>query len=133
MAGALSPVLPRALDLHQLQPRLRVDGVAARRDAGAPEPPVPRACFEAQWSWLTYFHNAIAARAFLAVDCAALAAVDAARRRWVLGWLAENGLPAVETGSYYVKSFRVDGPVPDWLRPLARDGLVRLCFKPPQV
>jgi hypothetical protein len=89
--------------------------------------------FATQWSWLTYFYNAVAARAFLAVDHAALAEVDAARRRWVLGWLAENGLPAVETGSYYVKAFRVDGAVPELLRPLTRDGVVRLCFKPPQV
>lgn len=89
--------------------------------------------FAAQWNWLTYFHNAIAARAFLAVDPAALAAVDEARRRWARGFLAERGLPVVETGSYYVKSFRVDGDVPERLRPLARDGLVRLCLKPPEV
>jgi hypothetical protein len=89
--------------------------------------------FATQWSWLTYFHNAIAARAFLAIDLAALGEVDAARRRWVLAWLRENGLPVVESGSYYVKAFRVDGEVPERLRPLARDGVVRLCFKPPQV
>jgi hypothetical protein len=59
--------------------------------------------------------------------------VDEARRRWVQRFLAERELPAVESGSYYVKSFRVDGPVPERLRPLARDGLVRLCFKPPDV
>jgi hypothetical protein len=38
----------------------------------------------------------------------------------------------VETGSYYVKAFRPEGVLPGALRPLARDGLVRLCFKPPQ-
>jgi hypothetical protein len=36
------------------------------------------------------------------------------------------------TGSYYVKAFRpAGGVVPDSLRPLTRDGLVRLCLKPP--
>lgn len=89
--------------------------------------------FATQWSWLTYFHNAIAARAFLAMDLSEAAAVDEARRRWVHAWLEENGLPAVRTGSYYVKSFRLEGEVPARLRPLWRDGVVRLCFKPPQV
>jgi hypothetical protein len=51
----------------------------------------------------------------------------------VRDWLAARGLPAIETGSYYVKAFRPEGELPDVLRPLSRDGLVRLCFKPPQV
>ena len=51
----------------------------------------------------------------------------------VRDWLKEKGLPAVESGSYYVKAFRPEGELPDLLRPLARDGLLRLCFKPPQV
>jgi hypothetical protein len=38
----------------------------------------------------------------------------------------------VETGSYYVKAFRVEGEMPDRLRPLVRDVVLRLCFKPPQ-
>lgn len=84
------------------------------------------------WSWLTYFHNALAARAFLALDLARLEAVDAARRDWVRDWLRRAGLPLVESGSYYVKSFRLEGPTPERLRPLERDGLVRLCFKPPR-
>jgi hypothetical protein len=88
--------------------------------------------FATPWNWLTYFHNALAARAFLALDRARLETVDFRRRHWVLDWLRSHGLPVVETGSYYVKSFRLDGPVPDRLRPLSRDGLVRLCFKPPQ-
>ena len=50
----------------------------------------------------------------------------------MLDWLRARNLPAVPTGSYYVKAFRVDGDVPDRLRPLARDGVVRLCFKPPE-
>lgn len=91
-----------------------------------------RARFATPWAWHTYFYNAIAARAFLALDLAEVAAVDEARRRWVAAWLEARGLPAVASGSYYVRSFRVDGPVPDRLAPLARDGLVRLCFKPPQ-
>lgn len=41
--------------------------------------------------------------------------------------------PGVETGSYYVKSFRVQGELPEHLAPLKRGDVVRLCFKPPQV
>jgi len=92
-----------------------------------------RARFGPQWDWLTYFHNAIAARAFLAIDLDRLAEVDARRRTSVLNWLADRGLPVVQTGSYYVKSFRIDGTVPEALRPLVRDGLARLCFKPAEV
>jgi hypothetical protein len=88
--------------------------------------------FATPWAWLTYFHNALAARAFLALERARLEAIDFCRRQWVLSWLRERGLPVVETGSYYVKSFRLDGPAPARLCPLYRDGLVRLCFKPPQ-
>jgi hypothetical protein len=50
----------------------------------------------------------------------------------VAAWLGERGLPAVPTGSYYVRSFRPVGEVPGQLAPLTRDGVVRLCFKPPQ-
>ena len=91
-----------------------------------------RKVFAQQWEWYTYFYNALAARTFLDIDLGALAAVDAARRAWVHRWLEDHGLPVVSTGSYYVKSFQVDGPIPESLAPLARDGLVRLCFKPPQ-
>ena len=45
--------------------------------------------------------------------------------------ISETSEPVVESGSYYVKAFRLDGPVPDALRPLERDGVVRFCFKPP--
>lgn len=58
--------------------------------------------------------------------------MDGERRAWVRDGLRERGLPAVASGSYSVKAFRVNGGIPDALRPLARDGLVRLCFKPPQ-
>jgi hypothetical protein len=90
-----------------------------------------RQTYETAWSWLTYFFNGIAARAFMQLDIEALARVDAARRSWVAGWLTERGLPVVPTGSYYVKSFRIDGPVPVGLRVLERDSVVRLCLKPP--
>lgn len=91
-----------------------------------------RSRYETAWEWLTYFHNALAARAFLALDLAQVEAVDSERRAWVAGWLRARGLPALETGSYYVRSFRPAEGVPEALRPLARDGLIRLCFKPPQ-
>ncbi len=89
--------------------------------------------YETQWRWLTYFHNALAAQAFERVDPRVLEAVDDERRRWVHAWLGERGLPIVASGSYYVKSFRPDGPVPERLAPLVRGDLLRLCFKPPQV
>jgi hypothetical protein len=85
------------------------------------------------WCWFTYFYNALAARAFRALDLTRLVAVDRQRREWVLSWLEGRGLPALASGSYYVKSFRIEGEVPPHLRPLARDGVVRLCFKPPLV
>lgn len=88
--------------------------------------------FETQWEWLSYFYNALAARAFMALPVGELERVDAQRRSWVLAWLRERGLPTVESGSYYVKSFRVDGAVSERLRPLVRGDVVRLCFKPPQ-
>ncbi len=89
-----------------------------------------RSRLEHQWNWFTYFFNAIAARAFLRLDVAALQAVDNRRRQWVDDWLRARGLPVVSSGSYYVKSFQVEGSVPEALNPLVRDGLLRLCFKP---
>ena len=88
--------------------------------------------FEQQWNWYTYFYNALAAKAFLEIDLATLATVDAARRQWVQRWLEDRELPAVASGSYYVKAFQVAESVPERLSPLARDGVVRLCFKPLQ-
>ncbi|OAI48260.1 hypothetical protein AYO44_07460 [Planctomycetaceae bacterium SCGC AG-212-F19] len=88
--------------------------------------------FATQWDWFTYFYNALAARAFLALDQEQCQAVDRQRHQWVMDWLSERGLPAVVSGSYYVKSFRVEGPMPLTLQPLFRDSVVRLCFKPPQ-
>jgi hypothetical protein len=87
--------------------------------------------FRTQWSWHTYFFNAIAARAFSRMDLDRLGPVDDARRRWVTAWLAARGLPQLTTGSYYVRAFRPEGPPAPHLAPLLRDGVVRLCFKPP--
>lgn len=89
--------------------------------------------FAAQWNWFTYFFNALAARAFLAMDEEYRQRVDQQRRQHVTQWLARNGLPVVASGSYYVKSFRVQEPLTPVLEPLRRGELVRLCFKPPQV
>jgi hypothetical protein len=89
-----------------------------------------RRSYEIQWNWLTYFFNGIAARAFMELDIEAIARTDKARRAWVSDWLTASGLPAVETGSYYVKSFRLAAPTPAAMGVLERDGLVRLCFKP---
>ena len=87
--------------------------------------------FGEQWTWFTYFFNALAVQTFQRLDLAALQLVDDVRRDWVARWLSTHGLPCISTGSYYVKSFTVNGSVPDTLQPLTRDGLVRLCFKPP--
>jgi hypothetical protein len=86
--------------------------------------------FEEQWTWLTYFYNALAARAFLRLDLDHLDQVHAARRNQVADWLASHGLSAIHTGSYYVKSFTLNEELPSHLRSLQRDSLVRLCFKP---
>jgi len=88
--------------------------------------------YETAWEWLTYFHNALAARTFLALDLAQLEAVGRERRAWVTSWLRGRGLPALRTGSYYVRSSRPVAGIPKHLAPLMRDGLVRLCFKPSQ-
>jgi hypothetical protein len=85
------------------------------------------------WNWFTYFYNALAARAFQALDLARIETVDGERRAWVSAWLRERGLPVIESGSYYVKSFQIREEVPRLLRPLAREGVVRLCFKPPRI
>lgn len=87
--------------------------------------------FHRQWEWFTYFHNQFAARAFALIDHETLSAVDRSRRDWVADWLRENALPETGTGTYYVKSFAVEGDLPEHFRPLVRDDLVRLCFKPP--
>ena len=87
--------------------------------------------FDQQWTWLSYFHNALAARAFVKVDLTELEAIDELRREWVHSWLIDRGLPSTYSGAYYVKSFEVEGSIPERLAPLVRFGKVRLCFKPP--
>jgi hypothetical protein len=130
VAERLAPVLPRALLSISFS---RGFGLTASQLGVVLVPedhPLLRR-FETQWNWFTYFYNAIAARAFLALDLGELAAIDEARRAWVSRWLTERDLPALDTGSYYVRSFRAEGAVNGHLLPLARDGVVRLCFKPP--
>jgi len=86
--------------------------------------------FKTQWNWFTYFYNALAASAFMEVDFTSLQAEDERRRAWVADWLRTRGLPVVESGSYYAKSFELLGQIPDRLAPLVRDNVARLCFKP---
>ena len=86
--------------------------------------------YKRQWDWFSYFYNALAARAFLAVDLEAMARVDAERREWTATWLANRQLPDIATGSYYVRSFRSDGAIAEHLRPLVRHGVLRCCLKP---
>ena len=130
VAVRLAPVLPRSLLSISFS---RGFGLTASQLgvllAPADHPLARR--FETQWNWFTYFYNAIAARAFLALDLAGGAAVDDARRAWVRRWLVARDLPALDTGSDYVRSFRAEGTVAEHLAPLVRDGVDRLCFKPP--
>ncbi len=86
--------------------------------------------FHEPWTWFTNFFNALAARAFMVMDLGAVHQVDEQRRAWVVDWLAERDLPVVPGGSYYVKSFQPTGAVPEYLLPLQRQGVIRLCFKP---
>lgn len=133
LAEALAPVLHKSILSVSFS---RGFGLTASQLGVAlvPDEHPYNARFERQWGWSSYFHNALAARAFMAIDLDRMQAVDAARRDWCHAWLAERGLPVVETGSYYVKTFRVQGAVPERLRPLMReDGLMRLCLKPPQI
>ncbi len=88
--------------------------------------------FDTQWRWFSYYFNAIAAQAYMALDLVELKRVDQERRQWVHHWLQERELPIVESGSYYIKSFRPQGAIPEKLAPLVRENILRLCFKPPQ-
>jgi len=92
-----------------------------------------RAEFDTQWRWFSYFYNRLAADAFMTLDKEALSSVDTLRRDWVQRSLRERGLPAVDSGSYYVKSFRVQGQLAPEYDVLRRDDILRLCFKPPIV
>ncbi len=131
-ARALLPVLPRALLSISFSRGFGLTASQLGVMLVHRDHPL-RQEFETQWSWLTYFHNRLAADAFMALDRDALRKTDEARRAWVHASLRERGLPVVETGTYYVKSFRIDGELPDAYAPLRRGDVVRLCFKPPQV
>jgi hypothetical protein len=132
VGDALAPLLPRSIVSISFS---RGFGLTASQLGVAlvprDHPFVSR--FATQWNWHTYFFNALAGRAFLSMDLERIAAVDDVRRRWVESSLAERGLPALASGSYYVRSFRCDGKPAEHLAPLVRDGIVRLCFKPPHV
>lgn len=129
IAYALRPLLPGALLSISFS---RGFGLTASQLGVLLVPPDHpySARYRRQWNWFSYFYNALAARAFLAVDLDALAAVDTKRRECADNWLAERELPTLTSGSYYVRSFRPDGPIADHLQPLVRDGLLRCCLKP---
>lgn len=132
IAGQLAPLLPKSVLSISFS---RGFGLTASQLGVAlvhPDHPYGRR-FDQQWNWLTYFYNALAARAFLAIDLDETQRVDQHRREWVHAWLADHNLPVVSSGSYYVKSFRTETPLPPEWQPLVRGEVVRLCFKPPQV
>ncbi|VAW81557.1 hypothetical protein MNBD_GAMMA12-2511 [hydrothermal vent metagenome] len=89
--------------------------------------------YDQQWKWYSYFYNQIATRTFMQINGEDLSVVDDRRRVEVSDWLTSKGLPVVGSGSYYVKSFRPEGDLPDYFRPLMRGKLLRLCFKPTPV
>jgi hypothetical protein len=128
-ALALAPMLPKSILSISFSRGFALTASQLGVILVHPDHPV-RKRLELQWNWFTYFFNALAARAFLRLDAAAVERVDVGRRQWVNDWLTARGLPAVSSGSYYVKSFQIEGQVPAFLVPLARDGLLRLCFKP---
>lgn len=132
VAAALAPLLPRAVLSISFSRGFGLTGSQLGVALVHPEHPFNRA-YGTQWNWLTYFYNGIAARAFMHLDIAQMQQVDTARRAWVGRWLTERGLPVTDSGSYYVKSFRVlgDAPLPQPLALLQREGVLRLCLKPP--
>ncbi len=132
VARQLQPLLPQSILSISFS---RGFGLTASQLGVALVPRQHRYCkrFAQQWNWFTYFYNALAAQAFLDFDLEAAQKIDRARAQWVWAWLEDRGLPAIKTGSYYIKSFRVKGKLPDSFEPLRRDDVVRLCFKPPQV
>ena len=130
MAAQLAPLLDRSVVTVSFS---RGFGLTASQLGVAlvrPDHPL-RARLATAWGWHSYYFNALAARAFLALDLDRVQAVDATRRRWVGDWLTARGLPDAPGGTYYVRSFRPEGPVPARLAPLVREDVVRLCMKPP--
>jgi hypothetical protein len=67
-------------------------GAGAASVRGHPDHPL-RTRLATAWGWHSYYSNALAARAFLALDLDRVQAVDAKRRRWVGDWLTARGLP----------------------------------------
>jgi hypothetical protein len=128
-ARALRPILPSALLSVSFSRGFGLTASQLGVLLAPPDHPWSQR-YRRQWDWFSYFYNAIAARAFLAIDLDAMAAVDDQRRDWATQWLGERGLPDVTTGSYYVRSFRVEGEPTPHLRPLIRDGVLRCCLKP---
>lgn len=129
VATALQPLLPASLLSVSFS---RGFGLTASQLGVVLAPPDHPwiARYERQWTWFSYFYNALAARAFLAIDLDEMATVDDARRAWTSQWLAERELPDIASGSYYVRSFRPHGTVAEHLAPLVRDGVLRCCLKP---
>ncbi len=132
VARALAPLLPRALLSISFSRGFGLTASQLGVILVHRNHPL-RKRFARQWSWLTYFHNRLAADAFMALDRTALSLTDNKRRTWVHNWLKEHDLPGFETGTYYVKSFVVEGDLPAAYDCLRRDDVVRLCFKPPQI
>jgi hypothetical protein len=130
VARALSPVLPKSIVSISFS---RGFGLTASQLGVVlvhREHPL-LARLRTQWEWFSYFYNAIAARAFMALSLEEVAQVDERRRLWVNEWLRARELPVLESGSYYVRAFRAEGALPAHFAPLVRDEVVRLCFKPP--
>jgi hypothetical protein len=132
VAERLAPVLPKSLISISFSRGFALTASQLGVVLVHREHPMRRQ-FETQWNWYTYFFNYIAARAFLLLDLAEIERVDQQRREWVATWLRDRGMPVVDSGSYYVKSFQVTGDIRSEWSPLVRDGLLRLCFKPPMV
>ncbi len=128
-AAALAPVLPRSLLSVSFSRGFsltvsQLGLLLVHRD----HPLLRRR--RSNWEWFSYFFNAIAARAFMRIDLDEADRVHALRRAEVAEWHEANDIPYEAAGSYYVKSFRVDGELPAAYAPLVRDGVLRLCFKP---
>lgn len=128
VARALLPVLDRTLLSVSFSRGFAL--TASQLGVLLVPPGHPLLALKSHWDWYTFFYNAIAARAFMKIRLDEVERVNDLRRAEVRDWHARHGMPWTGTGSYYVKTFRVDGALPAAYRPLERDGCVRLCFKP---
>ena len=93
-------------------------------------PSHPLLKWRTNWEWFSYFYNAIAARAFMHIDLAEVERIHTLRRAEVAEWHTSHEIPYESAGTYYVKSFRVEGELPPAYSPLMLHGVLRLCFKP---